>query len=521
MSSDDLSPPPDLQKRKASTRKHMRGSALLLVGRGVGTGLNFAVQILIVRHLAKADYGAFAYAMSLMLFASHVVGLGLAKGVNRFAPIYQERREFDAMAGTVVLALSAVLGVGIGLVLLVVGVVGLAGTSLIADPLALSLVLVLICLAPLQALDEISVKLFAIFASARALFLRRHVLGPGLKLAAVLALLAFQGDAAFLAVAYVVSGLLGTAISLLIIAAVLRKQGLLGYFWPGQFRLPARRLLRYSVPLLSSDVVTALRSTLVVLFLGFFHGPLAVAAFRAVLPVARLNSMVFDSFKPLFVPSADRMYTSGDREGISELYWRTASWIVVVSFPIFAVSFCLAKPVTVLLFGSEYASSAPILSLLALGLFTNSVFGCNTLVLRVFHQVRAIVAIDVGMIGLALVANWICVSRYGALGGAMASFVVLIARNLLYQIQLVRTRAVGPPDPGFLLVTLAAFATAGCLWVTQSVLALPIALGLALAGIGSLFLLWASGPRLDVRETFPELARIPAARRFLRIAEEV
>jgi O-antigen/teichoic acid export membrane protein len=506
--------------RKASAKKHMRGSALLLVGRGIGIALNFAVQVLVVRHLAKADYGAFAYAISLMLFGSHVVGLGLAKGVNRYAPIYQERRQFDAMAGTVVLALGAVLGVGLALVLLVMGVVQLAGSVLIADPLALSLVLIVICLAPLQALDEISVKLFAIFASARALFLRRHVLGPGLKLAAVLALIACQGDAVFLAVAYVVTGVLGTGLSLAIIAGVLRKQDLLGYFRPGRLRIPARSVLRYSLPLITSDVVTALRSTLVVVFLGFFHGAVAVAAFRSVLPVARLNGMVFDSFKLLFVPSAARMYASGDREGISELYWRTASWITVVSFPIFAVSFCLAEPVTVLLFGNEYADSAPVLSLLSLGLFANSVFGANTLVLRVFRRVRAIVAIDTSMIALAVIANLVFVWKYGAMGGAISSFVVLIARNVLYQLQLARVEAVRPPDAGFLLVAFTAFAMAGCLWVVQALLDIPLLLGGLLAALGSLALLWVSAPRLEIRETFPELTRLRAARRFLRIAEE-
>lgn len=521
MQTQDGSVEPDLRStREVSTKKHMRGSALLLAGRGIGIALNFAVQVLIVRYLAKAEYGAFAYALSLMLFGSHVVGLGLAKGVNRYAPIYQERRQFDAMAGTVVLALGAVLGVGIALALVVAGIVRLAGTSLIEDPLALSLVLIMIGLAPLRALDEISVKLFAIFASPRALFLRRHVLGPGLKLAAVLALIAWGGDAVFLAVAYVVTGMLGTGLSLAIIAGVLRKQRLLGHFRPGRLRIPARSVLGYSVPLLTSDVVTALRSMLVVVFLGYFHGAQAVAAFRAVLPVARLNGMVLDSFTMLFVPGAARMYASGDREGISELYWRTASWITVVSFPIFAVTFGLAEPATVLLFGDRYADSAPVLSLLSLGLFVTSVLGANALVLRVYRQVRAIVVIDSSMIALAVLANLVFVAKYGALGGAMASLAVLVARNALYQLQLVRMQAVRPPDPGFLLVATSAFAMAGCLWLVQAQLGPPLYAGVALAALGSLVLLWVGAPRLEIGETFPELTRLSAARRFLRIAEE-
>ena len=521
MKSPDASPKPDSRASAGKTaKKHIRGSTLLLAGRGVGIVLNFAVQVLIVRHLAKADYGSFAYAMSLMLFGSHVVGLGLAKGLNRYVPIYQERGQYDRMAGTVVLALGATVGCGLAVVLLVAGLMKFVGTTLIDDPLALTLVLILICVAPLQALDQMSVKLFAIFASPRALFLRRHVLGPGLKLGAVLLLIAFQGDAVFLAVAYLLTGILGTAISLLIIAGVLRKQRLLRHFRPGSLAIPAREVLGYSIPLITSDVVTALRGTLIVLFLGFFHSSVAVAAFRAVLPVARLNVMVFDSFKLLYVPHAARMYARDDRDGINDLYWRTACWIAVVTFPIFVVSFSLADPVTVLLFGERYADSGPVLSILSLGLFVNAVFGFNALTLRVFRQVKTIVTIDLSVIVISVLANLLLIPEFGAIGGAVASCGVLIIRNVWYQVALSRAQAVKPLDRRFVQVVFSAFAVAACLFVVQSSLGPPVPVSVMFAVVGSLAVLWLNAPLLDVRGTFPELVRFAPVRRFLRIAGE-
>jgi O-antigen/teichoic acid export membrane protein len=521
MKSREASPTPDPRRDAGRTaKKHIRGSTLLLAGRGVGIVLNFAVQVLIVRHLAKADYGAFAYAMSLMLFGSHVVGLGLAKGLNRYVPIYQERGQYDRMAGTVVLALGATVACGAAAVILVAGLMKLVGTTLIDDPLALTLVLILICVAPLQALDQMSVKLFAIFASPKALFLRRHVLGPGLKLGAALLLIAFQGDAVFLAVAYLLTGILGTTISLLIIAGVLRKQRLLGHFRPGRLTIPAREVLGYSIPLITSDVVTALRGTLIVLFLGFFHSSVAVAAFRAVLPVARLNVMVFDSFKLLYVPNAARMYARDDRDGINDLYWRTACWIAVVTFPVFVVSFSLATPVTVLLFGERYADSGSILSILSLGLFVNAVFGFNALTLRVFRQVKTIVTIDMSVIGISVLVNLLLIPKYGAIGGAVASCSVLIVRNAWYQVALSRARAVKPMDWRFVQVTFSAFAVAAGLFIVQSSLQPPIPASVMLGAVGSLAVLWLNAPVLDVRGTFPELARFAPARRFLRIAED-
>ena len=50
----------------AATRNQIRGSSLLLVGRMASLGVNFAVQIIVIRYLSKSDYGAFAYALSLV-----------------------------------------------------------------------------------------------------------------------------------------------------------------------------------------------------------------------------------------------------------------------------------------------------------------------------------------------------------------------------------------------------------------------------------------------------------------------
>lgn len=379
----------------ASSKKHIRGSTLLLTGRVIGVLLNFGIQIIIIRYLAKAEYGAFAYASAVMMMGSHIVALGLNKGLSRFVPIYQERRQYDKMAGTIVLVLCTIAVFGVAVAALVFGFGGVFGGYVAPDPLALSLLLILMWMAPLQALDDVTVTLFAIFASPRAVFFRRHVLTPGLRLAAVLALVLFGGDAVFLAVAYLVVGVLGVTIALVIIAQVLRDKSLLRYFRRENFEVPARRIFRFSLPLLSSDLVVALRGTLVVFFLGFFQGSVSVAAFRSVLSVARLNGMVFDSFRLLFEPTAARMYARDDRAGLNELYWRTGSWIVVFTFPIFAASFALAQPLTVLLFGERYADSGMVLAFLAVGSFFNAAFGYNALTLRVFNKVRAIVVIDI------------------------------------------------------------------------------------------------------------------------------
>jgi O-antigen/teichoic acid export membrane protein len=78
-----------------ATRKQIRGSSLLLGGRFISLGINFAIQIMIVRYLSKADYGAWAYVISLVSLGVSVATFGLDRSITRFIPIYDEEKAYD------------------------------------------------------------------------------------------------------------------------------------------------------------------------------------------------------------------------------------------------------------------------------------------------------------------------------------------------------------------------------------------------------------------------------------------
>ncbi len=80
------------------------------------------------------------------------------------------------------------------------------------DPKALSLMLVLIFLAPVQAIDQLFEGLFAVFSSTKAIFFRKYILAPGLKLAVVGLLMLGQSDIYFLAGGYLAAGAFGAVL---------------------------------------------------------------------------------------------------------------------------------------------------------------------------------------------------------------------------------------------------------------------------------------------------------------------
>jgi hypothetical protein len=75
----------------AVTRHQIRDSSLLPAGRLMALGVNFVVQILIIRHLSKMEYGAFQYALLIAAFGNAFATFGMDQAITRLIPIYHER----------------------------------------------------------------------------------------------------------------------------------------------------------------------------------------------------------------------------------------------------------------------------------------------------------------------------------------------------------------------------------------------------------------------------------------------
>lgn len=492
-----------------ATKKHIRGSSLLLVGQVVSMFLNFAIQLLMVRYLSKSDYGAFAYALSVVSIGSSVVLFGLDKAVARFVPIYHEHKDYSRMFGVMLMALGSIFLIGLTLVLVVFGFQEVINNEFISDPMALSLLLIVIVLSPIEALNNLFQGTLAVFAKSRAIFVRRHLLGPSLKLGAVLLVILLGKDVYFLAGGYLVGSLLGLAVHLGIVIQVLRGEGLFANFDLKRIQFPFRQIYGFSTPLLTTDVVLILRTTLVAVLLQYFGNTTDVAAFRAVVPVAGLNSLVMQSFKYLYTPLASRLYAHNDQAGINDMYWKTAIWITLLTFPIFVVSFSLAQPLTVLLFGERYADSGIILALLSLGYYFNAALGFNSYTLRVYGKVRFIVAVDILTAALGLGLNLLLIPRYGAMGAAVGTTIGLVAYNLLNQVGLLSGTGIQVFNWRYLRVYLSILVSTVGLLLLQAALNPPLAVSIGAAAVFAAGLIRLNREVLDVAQMFPEILRIP------------
>jgi O-antigen/teichoic acid export membrane protein len=498
-----------------TTRKQIRGSSLLLFGRLLSTAINFASQVLIVRHLATNDYGAFAYALSVVAFFHGISGLGLRRGISRFLPIYHEREEYDKIAGTLLM----VLGVLVLTSSLIVGSVQLFPEQLarlVKDKdQPVDLLLILIFLVPVDSFDVLLVSLFACFTKPSAIFFRKNVMAPSFRLAVVLLLILFKSNVAFLAYGYLISGAVGVLIFIGMFLYLLRKQGVWQHLSLKNVNVPAKEIFAFAIPLLSTDLVSIVMHSLDTLLLGYFHDSSQVAAFRVIYPASQFQKIPMEAFAILFMPLASRLFARNDFKAINDLYWRTAVWISILAFPTFVLTFSLAKPVTVFLYGARYEASWIYLNLLSFAYYFNIALGFNGLTLKVLGKIRYVVIINVVAMILNLVFALILIPKFGALGAAISTSAAMVMHNILKQAGLRLASGLSIFDWHYLSFYLILIASAAGLFLVQIVIQ-NIFILVALTAVVTFVIILISREKLKVEETFPELLKIPFMRAILQ-----
>jgi O-antigen/teichoic acid export membrane protein len=491
--------------------KQVRGSALLLSGRVFGRLVNGLTQILLARSFSKSAYGAFAYGIAFLDFTDIFTTLGLTRVVTRYVPVYEERGEHGKALGTIVVVFGTIVSLGLTAILLVHGFRGSIQEYLIHDRRSVSVLAVLIALSPVEALDNMTDGVLAVIGRPGAIFFRKHLLGPLLRIGVVLLIVNRHGSVTALAYGYLFVGLVGFATYATLLTRIIRNQGLpIPLKWR-QIEYPIREIMGFAGPLLCISAMEVVLESTDAMVVGRIGGATQVAALRAVQPPARVITTVFISFSLLFASLAARLYARNDRAALNDAYWRTAAWVSMLSFPLFTIMFSFSGPLTRTLYGQRYVNSAPILALLALGYFVNATMGHNLQVLQIFRRLRFLMVVAFLIVPVNIAALIVLTRTFGVVGAASAKAGSFIVLNLILQSAL-RSTGVKFFDRRYARIYGPMVLAIVGLLIFQQVVGPPLVVGVALTGVIWLVMLFVTRGSLQLGAIFPELRRVPVAR---------
>ena len=385
-----------------------------LVGKLSSSLIGFAISIVVVRYLDRAEYGLVTLVYSLAGILSILSLLGLKSGIPRYLAHGRGLGQEPSLEGVVtpllfgVLLLSSVLA---------------AATSFNSDVVAgwfdkpaFSPVLrVMVWLLPALVCIQFLVSLFRGRENAKAKVVFEDILYQGARLLLLLGAVFAGLGLAGVVWAYLVSAFIA-AIGFLLFAArntpLFRRAR---FNWRG-----AGSLLRFSLPLTGVELMLRLFTVLPVVCLGVWSTAEQIALFNAPLRVGAFINLAMVGLLFLFLPVATRLFAQGLRREADELYQSTTKWISFLSLPIGLVLVLDGEFFLQTLYGPEYAEGWPVLAVLAVGLLLHNFFGMNgnAMVAMGYRSAPLGSSLIAVCASLALSA-WLIPER-GALGAALA-----------------------------------------------------------------------------------------------------
>ena len=465
-------------------------------------GLSLLIQVLIVRTLSKDDFGSFAYALAIAALVQSFLALGLDRSDTVFLTRFDEAGDTGRLRGLLVLELSAVATSG----LVALGVLALLAGRVIGG-VPPSVLLLLAATAPLMAADTLVLNAFAVFASPRAIFLRRYVLDPLLRLAVVGVLILTGMRLLPLAIGYLLAAGVGTAIYLALLVRLVRRVTA-RHPTGTRLRWPGVEVFRFAAPLLLAALMYAATMTVPTLVLKSFGSTAAVAELRAVQPVAALILVVPTVFATLFLPRAARLATRAEGEPLRQHYWATALWVGVLAFPAVLMFAAFSATVTTLLFGARYADAARPLAIMAVAFYANAALGLNGSLLQVTGRLRQLTVANVAGLVTACLGSALLIPAWGAEGAAWAVAAALVVPQLLKQLAL-RATPVGSTHPAAVRLWL----TTGSLLVLALVVSTSVSRSLPAAlittAVGGVLVVAVMARDLIASEVLPRRRRRP------------
>ncbi|WP_435144630.1 flippase [Halobaculum sp. P14] len=407
-----------------SVRKLFKGGGILLAGLVLQLGISFVGKLIVARELSIADYGSVSLGTTVAATASTVALLGVHEGVGRFLPRYEDPAD---RRGVLVTAFS----VAVPLSLLFGGALFVAAPTVARiafdTPEVAPVFRVFAAVIPLMVLHQLVTSTIQGQQRTVPKVVIENISRPTVRIVAIAVVFLVVGGSAFrVSLAY----LAGWIAPVLLGAAYLYRETSLTDRTVGAV-LRHEELLRFSLPLLLSGMLSMVLNDLDTLLLGYFSGGTEqVALYNVVYPLAKLLMTAMTAFGFIFLPVISELHASGDHAGVNRMYQVVTKWIFVVSLPVFLVMTAFPSRLISLTFGAKYAGGGDVLAVLVVGFFVHTVAGMNRETASSIGMTRLLMYVDGGAAAVNTTLNLFLIPRYGPLGAAAATTATYAALNV-------------------------------------------------------------------------------------------
>jgi O-antigen/teichoic acid export membrane protein len=184
------------------------------------------------------------------------------------------------------------------------------------------------------------------------------------------------------------------------------------------------------MPLLLVNSMSLIMGWTDVLVLGMYRDAGEVGVYGIALRLSLLTAFVLSAVNVVVAPQFAALHAQGDVAALKRLAQQSALWTSAAAAP--AILVLLLVPDLILqIFGPQFKEGAGALRILAIGQLVNVATGSVGMLLVMTGHEKVMRNIVAASAALNLLANFLLVPRYGALGAATSTALSLAFMNIV------------------------------------------------------------------------------------------
>lgn len=411
-----------------------KGGGITFAGKLFTYACRLVMTVILVRAVGQEQYGLYNLAISALTIAAVLSGFGLDAALVRYIAVFARRRDDAGVWGTLQIGLgvTAVLGVSFGV-----------GLYTFAQPIAerlsfkdpelipslASLLRLVSVIVPFLALNIIIAAATQGFKKMQYAAVARDIVQPFIRVVLMTALLLVGLNVAG---ALVIYGIAVVITSIMLLRSLHRLFSLRRAWRTG--RRETKELMRFSVPVFLTDLMTTFRENVQSLLLGALNSVASVGLYAVANQVNLIGHMFHTSIMTSARPIISELYDQGARQQMGRIYQTTTKWSLAANLPLFLI--LVLFPAQILsIFNREFADGSVALVLLACANMADVSTGMCGAMLDMTGHTKLKLLNAVLRFVLSIVLSLLLIPQWGVLGAAIAVVATVSIVNLLRLVQ--------------------------------------------------------------------------------------
>ena len=397
-----------------------RGGFLSLFGLVASALFAFLTRTIVGRAFGPAQYGSYSLSLTVFSIALIIAMFGLPTGLPRQVSYFAHRkreRVNDLISTTAILALITSTMTMLMLFPLTGFLADLLTTSPPGKELLQRLLSIIALGLPFAALTNVLIAVAQGYKRVREYIYYGKIGFPALYLILATASTFIIGDLRAVMVSYVVS----YTFILALLSRDLRRAGIL----PDRLKFSSdlvKEIVLFSIPLLTSNIISMVMTWTDSLMLGHFLGNRVVGIYTAASPLARFIAMTVMALMTIYTPVVTGFFAEGRLDLVRRFYSIMTKWSILLMFPLLFLFLDYPTQLVGAFFGASYTEAARPLVILSLGFAFVAAGGPAVHTLITMGKTLDNMKGDLIGASLNVLLNYILIESFGMIGAALATF---------------------------------------------------------------------------------------------------